>query len=303
MKNKIKYNYINVKISRPEQELFIMRGIPGAGKSTKAKEIVKEGSIHSTDALIEATGNYKGYFKKMVDSGDWSEHGRTHNQNFINAREDMLRGISPIVIDNTNIRPNEAKKYVKEALELGYSDENIKFIDIGNSGLSCEELCKRNTHGVGLETIKRMYNSYRSFKELTIENVMKSKGKNRTIKFASLVLDDKSKTKLLTKFVSKIPKDWKLFAHHMTINYGKGLSDELKSDLGEYKNIKATEIGLSEMAIAVKVEGYRSDNDIPHITLAVNVNEGGKPVMSNSITNWEKLENYILMIFFFFFSS
>lgn len=249
--------------------------------------------IHSTDSLIEVTGDYKGYFKKMVDSGDWSQHGKTHNQNFKNAREDMLRGISPIVIDNTNIRPNEAKKYVKEALELGYSDENIKFIDIGNSGLTCEELAKRNTHGVGLETIKRMYNSYRSFKKLTIENVMKSKGKNRKIKFASLVLDDKSRTKLLTKFVSKIPKDWKIFTHHMTINYGKGLSDELKSDLGQEKNIRATEIGFSEMAIAVKVEGYHSDNDIPHITLAVNVNEGGKPVMSNNIVKWEKLENYI----------
>jgi hypothetical protein len=38
--------------------------------------------------------------------------------------------------------------------------------------------------------------------------------------------------------------------------------------------------------MAVKVEGYPSKNEIPHITIAVNEAEGGKPVMSNNITNW-----------------
>ena len=49
------------------------------------------------------------------------------------------------------------------------------------------------------------------------------------------------------------------------------------------------EIGISEMAIAVKVEGFDTNNDIPHITLAVNSDAGGKPVMSNQITNWRPI--------------
>ena len=79
----------------------------------------------------------------------------------------------------------------------------------------------------------------------------------------------------------------------MTINFGKGLPEEMKGDINSIKRIKATEIGVSDMAIAVKVEGYHSDNNIPHITIAVNVANGGKPVMSNKITNWQTLDKPI----------
>ena len=116
--------------------------------------------------------------------------------------------------------------------------------------------------------------------------------KNKVSKIAMLVLDANSQKKLVEATKQYIPEGWKLYAHHMTINFGKGLSEELKGDLGQSKSIKAIEIGISDMAVAVRVEGYHSDNDLPHVTIAVNPN-GGKPVMSNNITNWKKLENYI----------
>lgn len=138
-----------------------------------------------------------------------------------------------------------------------------------------------------------MIASHKGVGNLTIENVMASKDRHRKTKFASLVLDEKSKSKLLAAVGYLVPDGWKVYAHHMTINFGKGLSDELKGDLGEDKQIRATAIGKSDKALAVKVEGYHSDNAIPHVTIAINVNEGGKPVMSNDITDWEPLENYI----------
>jgi hypothetical protein len=82
----------------------------------------------------------------------------------------------------------------------------------------------------------------------------------------------------------------------MTINFGKGLPDELKPHLGTSVLIRATEVGISDKAMAVKVEGYHSDNDLPHVTVAVNVNDGGKPVMSNQITDWKKMDSYINLI-------
>lgn len=229
----------------------------------------------------------------MVESGNWSAHGKMHHQNFLNAKASMLEGVSPVIVDNTNIRPNEPKKYVKAALEMGFANENIRFVDIGAGGLLAEELAERNTHNVPLDTIKRMITSHKSVGNLTIENVMTSKDKKNKIKYASLILDDKSNSKLLSSVGHLIPDGWKVYAHHMTINFGKGLPDYLKDDLGKTKQIIATAIGKSDKALAVKVEGYHSDNEIPHVTIAINVKEGGKPVMSNDIKDWQPLQSHI----------
>ena len=55
--------------------------------------------------------------------------------------------------------------------------------------------------------------------------------------------------------------------------------------------LTVTELGLSDMAMAVKVEGYPSTNDVPHITVAINPN-GGTPVMSKDITKWQKMKSF-----------
>jgi predicted kinase len=287
-------NSLGVVVTKPDQELIIMRGIPGGGKSTKAKQLVGNGVIHSTDDLIEVNGDYNEFFANMMDNSDFSPLGQMHKSNFNNAVTSMNNGISPVIIDNTNIRANEPKNYIEAALNLGYADNNIKFVEIGTGGLSAEELAQRNTHGVPLDKIKSMIQAYESAGPMSLEKVLGAKPMYQQKMFASLVLDDSSKSKLLSSVSKYIPEGWKVIAHHMTINFGKGLSDNLKGDLGKTKSITAREIGISEMAIAVKVDGYSSDNEIPHVTIAINPN-GGKPVMSNDITDWKPLEAPILL--------
>lgn len=107
--------------------------------------------------------------------------------------------------------------------------------------------------------------------------------------YSAVVLDEKSHGLLLKHFNDIIPKDWKKFAHHMTIAFGKGV--ENPDDLGKEVTLMVTELGTSDMAIAVRVEGYQSSNAIPHITLAINPN-GGKPVMSNQIKDWKQIKSF-----------
>jgi predicted kinase len=285
-------NSLGVSVNRPDQELIIMRGIPGSGKSTKAKELVGGGAIHSTDDVIETMGDYNKFFDSMVANKDFSPLSKAHNTNFQNAVTSMKNGVTPVIIDNTNIRPAEAKNYIEAALNLGYSDDNIKFVEIGTGGLSAEELAQRNTHGVPLDKIKSMIQAYEAAGPMNLQKVLDAKPMHSQKMFASLVLDTNSKNKLLDSVSKYIPEGWKVIAHHMTINFGKGLPEDLKNDLGQTKMITASEIGISEMAIAVKVNGYHSDNAIPHITIAINPN-GGKPIMSNDITDWKPLESPI----------
>jgi hypothetical protein len=107
------------------------------------------------------------------------------------------------------------------------------------------------------------------------------------IKYSAIVLDEPSQKKLLSTLASFIPVGWKKFAHHMTVSFAKPLPKQ--EDLMKTFELTATEIGISDMAIAVKVSGYQSANKIPHITIAVNP-QGGKPVMSNDITNWSPIQ-------------
>lgn len=129
----------------------------------------------------------------------------------------------------------------------------------------------------------------------TIKEILRE-GKEPTL-YASVVLDDNSRKELLKSVTKFIPEGWKVIGHHMTIYYGKEsiiknevpeLIDKVTQDIKNNvtADIKVIGIGLSDKAIAVKVEGYPSKNEIPHITIAVNEAEGGKPVMSNNITNW-----------------
>jgi hypothetical protein len=253
-------NSLNYMITRPDQKLIIMRGISGSGKSTKARELKGNGVIHSTD------------LKNAIDS--------------------MKNGVSPVIIDNTNLAPWEAKAYVKAALEMGFDDENIEIVNIGTGGASAEELAKRNTHGVPLDKIKAMIDKYNANKDITIDDILKENKKDKSDKvlYSAVVLDDKSQKELLSRFKDSIPEGWKPFAHHMTIVFGKGLDD--KNLVGAEVTLMVKELGKSDKAMAVKVEGYPSANEIPHITLAVNTLEDGKPFMSNQITDWSPVENF-----------
>jgi len=280
-------NVLDVAITRPTQELVIMRGIPGSGKSTKAKSLVGEGVIHSTDTLIEATGDYAGYFKRMVESKDWSQHGRMHNSNFKNAQTSMLNGVSPVVVDNTSIKASEPKKYVEAALRMGLDEANITIVDVADGGVSVEVLAERNTHNVPLDTIKRMSASHKGVGPLTVKKILEAKGgmkSERKVLYSAVVLDDKSKAALLQQFASMLPEGWKTIGHHMTIVFGRGIED--KDELGEEVELTVEALGVSDKALAVRVGGYPTTNKIPHITVAVNAAGGGKPFDSNKITDW-----------------
>ena len=111
----------------------------------------------------------------------------------------------------------------------------------------------------------------------------------KTISYSAVVLDYESSESLLNKFNGEIPDGWKKYAHHMTIALGKAIEDE--NLLGSSQTLIVTQIGKSDMVIAVRVEGFPSKNKIPHVTLAVNP-EGGKPFMSNKIEEWKDIEPF-----------
>jgi len=127
------------------------------------------------------------------------------------------------------------------------------------------------------------------------ENYSDFLNESKKIYYSAVVLDDKSRSKLLAAFGDKIPEEWKTIAHHMTIAFAKGVEAvDRADDINKTVDIKVIKLGVSDKAIAVQVEGYPTLNKIPHITLAVNDKEGGSAVMSNDIKDWKKVPTLVL---------
>lgn len=128
-----------------EKTLIILRGLPGSGKSTLAKQLGEGGVVYSTDDFFMVDGEYKFDPKKL---------GGYHADNVRRAERAMIEGITPVVVDNTNVSMYEFKNYIKLANEYGYKveihepDTEWKF--------DADELARRNTHGVPKEVIEKM---------------------------------------------------------------------------------------------------------------------------------------------------
>lgn len=111
--------------------------------------------------------------------------------------------------------------------------------------------------------------------------------------YNAIILTQESQNKLLEYFADTIPKDWTVKAHHVTISMGNP-PKEFEDLLDEKISITIKGYGKNDRAIATYVkinhETLQSKNKIPHITLAINSNEGATAKESNDIENWNPID-------------
>lgn len=141
---------------KEKKELVLMRGLPGSGKSTKAKKIAGNvGVVYSTDDFFMINGKYM-YDSKLI--------GDNHQKNFARTVEAMKEGKPLIIVDNTNIKLWEMKKYVIAGEELGYQIR-IEQAD-APWAFNFKQCAKRNNHEVPEQTCKKMLDNYETCNSL-----------------------------------------------------------------------------------------------------------------------------------------
>ena len=127
----------------------IMRGIPGSGKSTMAKELAgSNGVIHCTDDYFMVDGVYRFDFKKIKEYQD---------KNFEAFCRSLADGIETVICDKTNVQLWQYRDYIKTAEVAGY---DVRIISMPHP--DPEVAAARNKHGVPLEVIKRMIDQWES---------------------------------------------------------------------------------------------------------------------------------------------
>lgn len=134
--------------------MYVMRGLPGSGKSYKARQLQSElaGSVvYSTDDFFMVNGEYKFDPKRLAAN---------HAANQKRARQACETGVD-VIIDNTGLKAWECREYVRMALDHGYK---VVLVEPETSWAKDPVECaKRNSHGVPLETIERMLASWEIF--------------------------------------------------------------------------------------------------------------------------------------------
>ncbi|XP_028401375.1 uncharacterized protein LOC114524483 isoform X2 [Dendronephthya gigantea] len=156
-------SFRQAKPTLPEvKSLTLLRGLPGSGKSTFARQLAaKGGMIISTDDYFEKGNKYCFNPVDLTAAHEWNQ-GR--------AKAFMEAGLSPLIVDNTNTEAWEMRPYVLIGLKCGYK------IDIKEPDTwwkwNIKELERRNTHGVSLQSLERMLERYE--KNVTVERIVNS---------------------------------------------------------------------------------------------------------------------------------
>lgn len=132
--------------------VYIMRGLPGSGKSTEAAEIASH-RANAGPAVICSTDDF--FVVDGVYTWDPTKLGLFHRKNFEKFQKALRDEVPTVIVDNTNIHRSHYKNYVATAKAAGYD-----VVCVVAQQISPQEAAKRNTHNVPLETLVRMHRSF-----------------------------------------------------------------------------------------------------------------------------------------------
>lgn len=122
---------------------YIMRGVPGSGKSRIAKMLAgQDGVIHSTDRYFMVGGRY------VYDPSKLSEY---HARNRAAFEASLRAGVPVVICDNTNIRLVHMQPYVEMARAHSYE---VRIVEVAHPLPAVA--AARNSHGATIEVIERM---------------------------------------------------------------------------------------------------------------------------------------------------
>ena len=160
------------------KELFLLRGLPGAGKSTLANSI--GGSHMEADKYFIDGGEYKFDASKLKEAHAWCQFIVEEEMNYLKEER--------IVVSNTFTQAWEMQPYFDLAEKYGYRVYSL-IVENRHDG--------KNQHGVPEEKLVQMKNRFElqllPVKEIKLEDIFNDEKKEGIKKLIKEHKDGKSK--------------------------------------------------------------------------------------------------------------
>ena len=135
---------------RKSLKLYLVRGLPGSGKSWKGDDLLNDGSV---DEVVEADQfMYEEKDREMVYNWHTDKIRPAHNDCRLRTFAALENGKN-VAVCNTFVARWQMQPYIEFAEK---NDIQLEVISLGDSGYDDSGLLKRNVHGVPLETIQTM---------------------------------------------------------------------------------------------------------------------------------------------------
>ena len=139
----IHFSCEHIPMSKLSPTLFLVRGLPGSGKSAIAKNLATEVAEADQFFVSPETGRYE---------FDPSKLSQAHNYCQVKALNSVQSGNS-VAVANTFTQAWEMAPYVIATKELG---ARLVVVDVFDGGMTDVELAMRNEHGVSEYIIANM---------------------------------------------------------------------------------------------------------------------------------------------------
>lgn len=149
-----------------QRVIYILRGPDGSGREKLAKSIQKKegGVILSINDYFTTNGNYK-YIPNKLNEAQFETIDKTD--------EAMNNNITPIIIDNPNIKRWEAKPYVELAGVHKY--KVIVLEALAPEKFNINQMMKKSIHKVPRSIIEKQIHRYEPIEKFSIKQILNSK--------------------------------------------------------------------------------------------------------------------------------
>jgi tRNA uridine 5-carbamoylmethylation protein Kti12 len=156
------------------KKIILVRGLPGSGKTTLGEKIKEQLFNAGTTCALYSTDDFFVYNNKY--NFDVNLLSVAHSWNRGRVIRSMMRNVDVIIVANTFTQAWEVSPYYFDAQKFGYE---VEFKQPKTEwAFDADVLFEKNTHGVPLETIKKMIDRWEST-ETIISNLEENNEKTK----------------------------------------------------------------------------------------------------------------------------